>query len=227
MKLIDPIKSAYDRLYRKGLRFTRDQIRIAFEDLEMDGLNANSEQVDCVVQYLIEKENQITIAETGKVIVDFENPEVEKEDIIDSPLFRSEEEIIDEEVEINGGLILTQSQKISMIQNQSAVLGVQLDNQQIHTTASMMVSNYSSFEESIEEVKSLIIQVLTQQRNQAEEKLVESLNEIADAATAGFESLSERSSKGFDLIMGQLKTQETDFKSRTQSLKDELRKLIG
>jgi hypothetical protein len=223
MKLIDPVKTAYDRLYRKSIRKTRDQIRVAFEDLGIDSENANSEQVDCVIQHLLEEENQIVSQVTEEIIQKVNDPQNLEQFPVDysddgkkdlSPFSLEGSE---------GSLVLTQSQKISIVQEQSMVLGAKLNNEQIIETASKMIGSYISFEESIFEVKEIILDIVRQQFKQAEAKLVQSLNEIADTANEGYELLTKRSAVGFNAVQEQLTDRDQNFKKEMMDLKSRLR----
>lgn len=226
MRLIDPVKTAYDRLYRKGVKATREEIRSAFNENEVDTLNADSRDVDTVVDFICSRQSSIISSQSTKIET-FKTNEENTLDQESTSRSKSLDHVDSDEIQIpSSSITLSQSQKMQMIQEQSSVLGVQLNNDQIESTALKMISNYDSFEQSIDEVKSLIIQVLNQQHEKAQLKLMSSLNEIAETASNGFNDLSTKAEIGFSAVINQLEKEEQKFRTSTETIKSKLSALI-
>jgi len=89
-----------------------------------------------------------------------------------------------------------------------------------------IADNYTSFEEACNRIKAVILLVLDQRFERASDALNDTLLTIVDRAAGNFQSLNGRASQGFTAIAHELNRMNTDFKSSTSKLEDNLKQFL-
>jgi uncharacterized protein YukE len=112
---------------------------------------------------------------------------------------------------------LATATKSELVQQTAGELGVILNTGEIELIAQNV--NYSSddLQESLEEIKSAIIAFVRHKIALNSQKIGETLEEIAQVATDGFNQNSQQLTDGLQNINKQLQQQSTDFKSKVRS----------
>jgi uncharacterized protein YukE len=107
--------------------------------------------------------------------------------------------------------------KSELVQQTAGELGVILNTGEIELIAQNV--NYSSddLQESLEEIKSAIIAFVRHKIALNSQKIGETLEEITQVATDGFNQNSQQLTDGLQNINKQLQQQSTDFKSKVRS----------
>jgi uncharacterized protein YukE len=132
---------------------------------------------------------------------------------IDSSDLYTNEAALDAEEET----ALATATKSELVANTAGELGVILNTGEIELIAQNV--NYSSddLQESLEEIKSAIIAFVRHKIALNSQKIGETLEEITQVATDGFNQNSQQLTDGLQNINKQLQQQSTDFKSKVRS----------
>ncbi|MFM6247922.1 MAG: hypothetical protein ACKPEQ_02025, partial [Dolichospermum sp.] len=112
---------------------------------------------------------------------------------------------------------LATTTKNELIANTAGELGIVLNTGEIELIAQNV--NYSSddLRESLDEIKSAIIAFVRHKIALNSQKIGETLEEITQVATDGFNQNSQQLTDGLQNINKQLQQQSTDFKSKVRS----------
>ena len=124
------------------------------------------------------------------------------------------------------GILLQASQKQALITQQASALSIALDPSELKTVASSIADEYQSFEDAAKEVTALIKTILHQRNLKASNTLREALQDIVGTAQSDMASLNQQASLGFATIAAGLQEANTDFKSRTESIKATLSQFL-
>ena len=124
------------------------------------------------------------------------------------------------------GFALPELDKRSLIQQQASALSVELDTSELTTIAGQIANNYNSFEDACRRIQSVILMVLDQRFERASGVLDDTLLTILNRASSNFQSLNGRASQGFTAIANELKRVETDFKSKSSALEQNLKQFL-
>jgi hypothetical protein len=132
---------------------------------------------------------------------------------IDSIDLHTNEAALDTEEET----ALATATKSELVASTAGELGVVLNTGEIELIAQNV--NYSSddLQESLEEIKSAIIAFVRHKIALNSQKIGETLEEITQVATDGFNQNSQQLTTGLQNINKQLQQQSTDFKSKVRS----------
>jgi hypothetical protein len=112
---------------------------------------------------------------------------------------------------------LATATKSELVANTAGELGIVLNTGEIELIAQNV--NYSSddLQESLEEIKSAIIAFVRHKIALNSQKIGETLEEITQVATDGFNQNSQQLTDGLQNINKQLQQQRTDFKSKVKA----------
>jgi uncharacterized protein YukE len=112
---------------------------------------------------------------------------------------------------------LAPTTKSELVANTAGELGIVLNTGEIELIAQNV--NYSSddLQESLEEIKSAIIAFVRHKIALNSQKIGETLEEITQVATDGFNQNSQQLTDGLQNINKQLQQQRTDFKSKVKA----------
>jgi uncharacterized protein YukE len=132
---------------------------------------------------------------------------------IDSSDLYTNEAALDTEEET----ALATATKSELVANTAGELGIVLNTGEIELIAQNV--NYSSddLQESLEEIKSAIIAFVRHKIALNSQKIGETLEEITQVATDGFNQNSQQLTDGLQNINKQLQQQRTDFKSKVKA----------
>jgi uncharacterized protein YukE len=132
---------------------------------------------------------------------------------IDSIDLHTNEAALDTEEET----ALATATKSELVANTAGELGIVLNTGEIELIAQNV--NYSSddLQESLEEIKSAIIAFVRHKIALNSQKIGETLEEITQVATDGFNQNSQQLTDGLQNINKQLQQQRTDFKSKVKA----------
>ncbi|MTJ23000.1 hypothetical protein FJR06_17415, partial [Dolichospermum sp. UHCC 0352] len=112
---------------------------------------------------------------------------------------------------------LATATKSELVASTAGELGIVLNTGEIELIAQNV--NYSSddLQESLEEIKSAIIAFVRHKIALNSQKIGETLEEITQVATDGFNQNSQQLTDGLQNINKQLQQQRTDFKSKVKA----------
>jgi uncharacterized protein YukE len=132
---------------------------------------------------------------------------------IDSSELHTNEAALDTE----NDTALATATKSELVANTAGELGIVLNTGEIELIAQNV--NYSSddLQESLEEIKSAIIAFVRHKIALNSQKIGETLEEITQVATDGFNQNSQQLTDGLQNINKQLQQQRTDFKSKVKA----------
>jgi hypothetical protein len=125
-----------------------------------------------------------------------------------------------------GNFALQEEDKHSLIHQQASSLNVELATSEITTIAGHIANNYTSFEDTCRRIQSLILMVLDQRFERASGVLDNTLVTILNRASGNFQSLNGHASQGFTAIAQELQRVETDFKSKSSALEQNLKQYL-
>jgi hypothetical protein len=124
------------------------------------------------------------------------------------------------------GILLQASQKQALITQQASALSIALDPSELKTVASSIADEYQTFEDAVKEVTALIKTILHQRHLKASNTLREALQDLVGTAQGDMASLSQQATLGFATLATGLQEANTDFKSRTESIKTTLSQFL-
>ncbi|MBD2667264.1 hypothetical protein [Richelia sinica] len=191
------------------------QLTVASEDVEglatneaapdQDALvnSLDSEDVDTV--YNVDNQEEEVIAPTTKqetsICVDVENGNIQ-------PTITEETETLPQSSE------LATTTKNELVASTAVNLGIELSTQDIENIADNFDAGSDDFTQTLEQVKGAIIAYVQHKIASNNQKIVNTINEISQVASDGFEENSQTLTNGLKQLNQQLVQQSTDFKSK-------------
>ena len=211
-------KRIQSRLSRLGVKVSLSEIKTQCEETIKDIKNPSDEDLLAVQEYFLSTATSLTVI----------NDDVDNLDAIntasiqdtDSIELHTNEAALDTETAAqteNAPAPLATSTKNELVANTAGELGIVLNTGEIELIASNV--NYSSddLQESLEEIKSAIIAFIQHRIATNSQKIGETLEEITQVATDGFNQNSQQLTEGLQHLNQQLIQQSTDFKSKVKS----------
>ncbi|MFM7408342.1 MAG: DUF2226 domain-containing protein [Cuspidothrix sp.] len=109
---------------------------------------------------------------------------------------------------------LATTEKSELITSTAANLGIALSTEDIENIANNFDNSSDDFTETLEQVKSAIIAYVQHKIASNNQQIVNTINEISQVASDGFEENSQTLTNGLKRLNQQLVQQSTDFKSQ-------------
>jgi hypothetical protein len=214
-------KRIQSRLSRQGVKAALGEIKEQCDRLISDIDNATETDILNVTEYFIHNATKLSVVDD----VPTEQTAVEETlthentiytasiQDIDSSDLHTNEAALDTEEET----ALATATKSELVQQTAGELGVVLNTGEIELIAQNV--NYSSddLQESLEEIKSAIIAFVRHKIALNSQKIDDTLEEISQVATDGFNQNSQQLTDGLQNINKQLQQQRTDFKSKVKA----------
>ncbi|MFM6673222.1 MAG: hypothetical protein ACKPJO_24330 [Dolichospermum sp.] len=224
-------KRIQSRLSRQGVKMSLAEIKEQCDRLISDIDNATETDILNVTEYFINNATKLTVVSDD---VATEVKETLTSEDVSSNLYANEaaqmelETLTSEDVSSNlyaneAALDTEQETALATARNSELVastageLGIVLNTGEIELIAQNV--NYSSddLQESLEEIKSAIIAFVRHKIALNSQKIDDTLQEITQVATDGFNQNSQQLTDGLQNINKQLQQQSTDFKSKVRS----------
>lgn len=234
------VKRIQSQLSRLGIRASKEQIRVIYQQIVSDFANPTEEERAIVVEKLsLQSESTELVTVEAPVIADEletvapseENTLAQKEALINpepeqtTALTGSDNSSLSFTPQ-SSSFALQPSEKQSLIAQQAAALSVALNPSELQTVAAGVADNYTSFEEAVGRIQMIILTVLEQRHLKASETLNDTLLTIVNKASGDFQDLNQKASQGFNLIAQHLGQTNTDFKSQAASIEESLRAFL-
>jgi hypothetical protein len=200
-------KRIQSRLSRLGVKVALSEIKTQCEGMIKDIKNPTEEDLLAVQQHFMDNATHLVVIP----------------DNIDTVLTESIQELVEEETTVIAPQTepepapLATTPKGEMITATAHQMGISLNTQEMELIAQNV--NYSSddLQESLEEIKSAIIAFVRHKIALNSQKIGETLEEITQVATDGFNQNSQQLTEGLQNINRQLQQQSTDFKSKVKA----------
>ena len=238
-------KRIQSRLSRQGVKVALGEIKEQCDRLIPDIDNATETDILNVTEYFINNATKLTVVNddvaTGElteqteisVCVDVETGNISEPTQMELETFTSGDSSINTasiqdidsiDLHTNEAALDTENQtalatvtKSEIVASTAGELGIVLNTGEIELIAQNV--NYSSddLQESLEEIKSAIIAFVRHKVALNSQKIDDTLQEITQVATDGFNQNSQQLTTGLQNINKQLQQQSTDFKSKVRS----------
>lgn len=205
-------KRVQSRLSRQGVKVTLGEIKEQCELMISDIENPTEVELLAVQDYFINNATALTVITNDVDTVD--NP-INTESIqdIDSQDDLAIAPITNEDYpEIPAPLATTT--KNELVANTAVSLGIQLSTTEIDQIADNFDAGSDDFSQTLEQVKSAIIAYVQHKIASNNQQIVNTINEISQVASDGFEENSQTLTNGLKQLNQQLVQQSTDFKSK-------------
>lgn len=219
-------KRVQTRLSKQGVKVSLGDIRPVVEQSIKDIENPTEQEVLSVVEYFMTTANQLTVVDNVDRVNDVDPINTESIQELEDVHTASIQELVEEETTAiapqntqteNTPAPLATTSKNELVASTAGELGITLNTQEMELIASNV--NYSSddLQESLEEIKSAIIAFVRHKIALNSQKIGETLEEITQVATDGFNQNSQQLTDGLQNINKQLQEQSRDFKSKVKS----------
>lgn len=206
-------KRIQSRLSRQGVKVTLGEIKEQCDRLIPDIENPTEVELLAVQDYFISNATSLTVVGED---VDIEPTQMELE-TVSSENVSSNLYINEAALDTENQTALATATKSELVASTAGELGIVLNTGEIELIAQNV--NYSSddLQESLEEIKSAIIAFVRHKIALNSQKIDDTLQEISQVATDGFNQNSQQLTDGLQNINKQLQQQSTDFKSKVRS----------
>jgi uncharacterized protein YukE len=188
-------KRIQSSLSRKGVKASLGEIKKECDRLITDINNATDEEVLTVTQFFLDNATQLTV-----ITEDIEAVGVSEDDK-DYP-------------EVPAPLATTT--KNELVSTTAQGLGVVLNEAEIEAIATNVNVSSDDLQETLEEIKGAIIAFIKYRIANNSQKIDETLGEIVQVATDGFNANSQQLTNGLRSINQQMQQQSQDFKSKVK-----------
>lgn len=213
-------KRIQSRLSRQGVKVALGEIKEQCDRLIFDIENTTEQDILNVAEYFINSATKLTI-----VSDDVPSEDVDIVNSVDKAINTASIQDIDSidlhtneaALDTENDTALAPTTKSELVASTAGELGIVLNTGEIELIAQNV--NYSSddLQESLEEIKSAIIDFVRHKIALNSQKIGETLEEITQVATDGFNQNSQQLTDGLQNINKQLQQQRTDFKSKVKA----------
>ena len=192
-------------LHKQGYQgFTQEQIIEAANTLAIDINNPSPDDTKLVALALIQL-SPITKSEPSTVVQSESSAELIQQHMLDSlPSF-------------GVGSAITPSQKNEMVANQAQLMGITLDDSDLHNIAQQVDFQATDSNELIDEIKSFLVAFINYREAQSQAKVSQAFTEIIHHANASNQRVSDSLHTGLQSLAVQMESQRNHFKSSVRT----------
>jgi hypothetical protein len=204
-------KKVQSRLTRKGVKVVLGDIKTQCELMISDIENPTEVELLAVQDYFMSNATQLTVITNDIDIVNSVDNAINTasiQDIDSNDLHINEADLDDQPAP------LATTTKNELVANAAVSLGIQLSTAEIDQIADNFDAGSDDFTQTLEQVKSAIIAYVQHKIASNNQRIVDTINEISQVASNGFEENSQTLSDGLKHLNQQLIQQSTDFKSK-------------
>jgi len=223
-------KRVQTRLSKQGVKVSLPDIRPVVEQMINDINNPTDQEVLSVVDHFLYNATKLTVI--NEDIATEELTEVEETlthenvdivntvDSVHTPSIQDIDSSTDNvsisnlDDNIDDLAIATASTKSEIIATAAETLGIQLSTAEIDQIADNFDAGSDDFTQTLEQVKGAIIAYVQHKIASNNQRIVNTINEISQVASNGFEENSQTLSDGLKHLNQQLIQQSADFKSK-------------
>jgi hypothetical protein len=193
-------KRIQSSLSRKGVKASLGEIKKECDRLISDINNATDEEVLTVTQFFLDNATQLTVIteDVEAITVSKDVLEQDNQDYSEQPA------------------PLATTTKNELVSTTAQGLGVVLNEAEIEAIATNVNVSSDDLEESLEEIKTAIIAFVKYRIAANSQKIDQTLGEIVQVATDGFNANSQQLTNGLRSINQQIQQQSEDFKSKVK-----------
>ena len=196
--MIDTIsKRIQSRLTRKGLSVSLSEIREQVNVLIADINNLTDTDLNNVINHFMNQQSALTTANESTIIEIEQTP-------------------VEEQIEEQKPALATTT-KSELVANAASSLNIELSTTEIENIATNFNASSDDFTTTLEELKSAILAFINHKVSTNNQIIANTINEIYETATAGFESNNEHLNDGLNQLNKALNQQSSDFKSRLKN----------
>ncbi|MTJ10540.1 hypothetical protein [Anabaena sp. UHCC 0204] len=219
-------KKVQSRLTRKGVKVVLGDVKTQCEAIINDIENPTEAELLAVQDYFMSNATQLTVVDNLPTVEETLTSEaVDTVNSVDNAINTASIQDIDSiDLYTNEAVLDTENQtaiapvtKSELVATTAGKLGIVLNTGEIELIAQNV--NYSSddLQDSLEEIKSAIIAFVRHKIALNSQKIDDTLQEITQVATDGFNQNSQQLTDGLQNINKQLQQQRTDFKSKVKA----------
>ena len=204
------VKNIYDRLYRKGLNISKDEIRARVVEINPDGNLTDSEK-NSIVAYFIDNVKSLS---QPTIDVTPDAGDVSKAALPETSGLANYKPI-------------TQQQATDIVFNQVEVLELDLKASEIKAIAKKMIDQNATGLNAVSTAISLLKELVNHQENQFNNSLQSSVNSLVSHVN---DSLSRRNAtavSAFDTVRDELEASQMAYKSSCEDFEADLREYIA
>lgn len=236
-------KRIQSRLSRTGLKVSLADIKTRCELMIADIDNPTEVELLAVQEYFMSNASQLTVINNDVETIEVGQTPVEEQpepicNLINAIALQMNISLSSEDrVTIEGRLSsqspedikdaivnfvrqqqqLATTTKSQLVANAASSLNIELSTTEIENIATNFNASSDDFTSTLEELKSAILAFIAHKVNANNLMISNTINEIYDTATAGFESNNEHLNNGLNQLNKALNQQSSDFKSRLKN----------
>jgi lipoate synthase len=232
-------KRIQSRLTRQGVKVALGEIKEQCDRLISDIDNATEADILNVTEYFIKNATKLavvsddaateveeTFSSVGGELETLTTEDVDIVNSVDNAInTASIQDIGSSDLYINEAALFTPNQddqpaplatttKNELVANTAVSLGIQLSTTEIDQIADNFDAGSDDFAQTLEQVKGAIIAYVQHKIASNNQQIVNTINEISQVASDGFEENSQTLTNGLKQLNQQLVQQSTDFKSK-------------
>lgn len=236
-------KRIQSRLSRTGLKVSLADIKTRCELMIADIDNPTEVELLAVQEYFMSNASQLTVINNDVETIEVGQTPVEEQpepicNLINAIALQMNISLSSEDrVAIEGKLSsqspgdikdaivgylrqknqLATTTKNELVSQAASSLNIELSTTEIENIATNFNSSSDDFTSTLEELKSAILAFIAHKVNVNNQIIANTINQIYDTATAGFESNNQHLNNGLNQLNQALNQQSSDFKSRLKS----------
>ena len=210
-------KRVQTRLSKQGVKVSLSDIRPVVEQSIKDIENPTEQEVLSVVEYFLSTATKLAVVEETVEELYTEVNSVDNIQDIDSINTLSIQEDVEEAIappQTEQPAPLATTNKNELVASTAINLGIELSTIEINQIADNFDAGSDDFSATLEQVKGAIIAYVQHRIATNNQRIIDTINEISQVASDGFEDNSQTLSDGFKHLNQQLQQQSTDFKSK-------------
>lgn len=207
------------RLKRKGLEVALGKIKDVYLQMVVDANNPTKLEINKVTEHFINNATQLTVITEDVEAMTTNEAAPDEEDLINSNPETLEEAITPQFSDYDypeQPAPLATTTKNELVSTTAQGLGVVLNEAEIEAIATNVNCSSDDLQETLEEIKGAIIAFIKYRIANNSQKIDETLGEIVQVATDGFNANSQQLTEGLRNINEQLTKQSEDFKSKVK-----------
>lgn len=203
-------KRIQSRLSRTGIKVSLGDVKNQCQTIISDIDNPTEQELLAVQEYFTNNASELVVITND--IDTVHTASIQQENQQETVPLTTQ--IVESKQESN---TLATTTKQELVTNTASQLGVILSESEIELIATNVNVSSDDLNESLEEIKTAIVAFIQHRIALNSQKIDDTLNEIVQVATEGFNANSQQLTDGLRNINQQLQEQSTDFKSKVIS----------
>lgn len=205
-------KRIQSRLSRLGVKVSLGDVKTQCEQKIKDIKTPTENELLAVQEYFLESATQLVVIPDVDTVDTINTLSIQDTDSIE--LHTNEAALDTETAHQTEPAPLATTSKNELVASTAVNLGIELSTTEIDQIADNFDAGSDDFSQTLEQVKGAIIAYVQHKIASNNQQIINTINEISQVATDGFEENSQTLSEGLKHLNQQLVQQSADFKSK-------------